>query len=207
MANNTSCGCMGTLKCVSGPLHHCPPPPPNPDWYEDFPYYGGPCPPCRCSGCGCKNKCRKCCCDCRRPSFDCPQTRCSAAMFSADAPLSTEAGEGVTLSAKICNGDYFACDDGCVRILRPGVYHLTWTANIPAALPAGTRFALSLNGREIAGSAQTLCAQSASTSASLAGQAIVSSPPDALLCLAASNALSVDCSADNVFTLSIVKLQ
>ena len=210
MANNCNCGCMGTLKCIAGPMHHCPPPPFNPDHYKDFPFYGGPCPPCMEdeSGCGCNKccKCKKCRCGCH-DRCRCSHRRCDAAMFAADAPLSVTAGENIPLEERL-GSDCFETCAGCIRIKKAGLYRITWTANIPSYQNFCSRLHLSLNGSEIAGSAQTICCQADNTSASTTGQALVRSMPGGLLCLVSGSAFCIGggCSVDNVFTLSITRI-
>lgn len=223
MANNSNCGCMGTLRHVHGPMWHCPPPPPpNPDYYQNFPYYNGPCPPpeCNSSGCnkGCKHRCK--CCDhchhdhchhdhCHHCHGNCSHTQCNAAMFSANAPLQVSAGNAIPLEPRISNPDCFDDDGGCVRIRRPGLYHVTWTANIPSYQCVNARLYLTLNGREIPGSGQTICTQADNTSTSVTGQAMVSTPPNGLLCLVSDGNICIrdGCSVENVFTMSITKAQ
>lgn len=215
--SNKHCGCLNTLRCVHPPMCHCHPPrPPRPEDYPDFPFYSGPCPPCDCdcdtNSCGGCKKCKKCrCChhcDHCGHHHDCPHTRCEAAMFSADAPISVEAGGNIPLSPRISNHDCFDTRNGCVRIRRSGLYHVTWTANIPSYQSVSARLRLTLNGSEVPGSGQTICTQADNTSTSVTGQAFVSTPPGGTLCLNTCDDLCIGggCDVDNVFTLTIMKV-
>jgi len=215
---------MGALNCVAGPLTHCCVPPYNPDYYQDFPFYNGPCPPCKCesSGCGghrCKKHCN--CGSCNHGnhcghcnhgnhcgSCGCHHTRCFAAMFSADAPLDVAAGEAIPLSAMRLNPDCFELCGGCVRILKSGLYHVVWTLNVPSYQTFSGRLYLTLNGSEIAGSGQTICCQADNTSTSATGQAMVQTGPGGLLCLNTGCDLSIGngCGVENVVTLTITRV-
>ena len=47
-----SCG-YGTLNCVAGPLTHCGSCAADSQYYQNFPFYSGPCGSVNCTGCGC----------------------------------------------------------------------------------------------------------------------------------------------------------
>jgi len=130
-------------------------------------------------------------------------------MFTADAPLSVEAGEAIPLEPKLSNPECFDDDGGCVRLRRSGLYHVTWTANIPSYQCVNTRLYLTLNGREIPGSGQTICTQADNTSTSVTGQAMVSTPPGGLLCLVSDGDICMrnGCSVENAFTMIITRAQ
>lgn len=205
---------MGALGSIAGPLTHCCMPPANPDYYQDFPFYNGPCPPCKCEQNNCGNhRCRRHGhCRCEGCGGDhhagCGRSPCSAAMFSADAPLSVSAGEALPLSAPDSGGDCFESCSGGIRIRRPGLYHVVWTLNLPSYQNFSGRLYLSLNGNEICGSGQTLCCQADNTSASVTGQALVRTGPGGLLSLNSSCDLCIGggCRMENVAVMTIIRL-
>lgn len=212
---------MGALNCVAGPLTHCCMYPSNPDYYQNFPYYNGPCPPCECQSSGCKgHRCnKKCCnhcgscgncgnhCGCGHHCA-CSKNNCSAGMFSADAPLSVNAGEIIPLSADHCYGDCFEICNGCIRIRKSGLYHVVWTVNVPSYQNYSGCLYLTLNGNEVGGSCQTICCQADNTSTSATGQAMVQTGPNGLLCLNTDCDLCFanGCSVENVITMSVTRV-
>ena len=205
MAINSNCGCMGTLGCIAGPLYHCPPPPANPDYYLNFPYYNGPCPPCE--GDNCRH--HHCCHCCRHEGHSCPSIRGLAAMFTSGAPVNLPAGEAVPLSPCMINPDCFGCENGFIRIAKPGLYLAVWTANIPSYQNFSARLCLHLNGSPLGASGRQICCQADNTSCCACTQVLLQTPPGGLLCLSADSDICLDtgCNMDNVFALSLVKLQ
>lgn len=220
---------MGALNCIARPMHHCGIPCANPEYYQDFPYYNGPCPPCKCEStgcgshrckkhcgcnscgnhCGCEN-CGSCsnCGNCGDHHCGCHQTRCSAGMFTANAPLNVCAGEAVPLTARRHNPDCFEICGGCIRIKKPGLYHVVWTLNVPSYQNFSGCLYLTLNGNEVDGSGQTVCCQADNTSTSATGQAMVQTGPNGLLCLNTDCGIEIGngCCVENVLTMTVTRV-
>ena len=220
---------MGALNCIARPMHHCGMPCANPEYYQDFPYYNGPCPPCKCEStgcgghrckkhcgcnscgnhCGCEN-CGSCsnCGNCGDHHCGCHQTRCSAGMFTANAPLNVCAGEAVPLTARRHNPDCFEICGGCIRIKKPGLYHVVWTLNVPSYQNFSGCLYLTLNGNEVDGSGQTVCCQADNTSTSATGQAMVQTGPNGLLCLNTDCGIEIGngCCVENVLTMTVTRV-
>jgi hypothetical protein len=102
-------------------------------------------------------------------------------MFTANAPLNVCAGEAVPLTARRHNPDCFEICGGCIRIRKPGLYHVVWTLNVPSYQNFSGCLYLTLNGNEVDGSGQTVCCQADNTSTSATGQAMVQTGPNGLL--------------------------
>ena len=130
-------------------------------------------------------------------------------MFTADAPVSVAAGGIIPFRPQIANCECFEICSGCVRIKKSGGYHVVWTLNVPSYQNLCSRIYLTLNGREIPGSAQTVCCQADNTSTSVTGQAMITVPPNAVICLVSESALCLEggCNVENVATLSIQKME
>ena len=204
------CGCYGTLGSIAGPMQHCPPPSPDNSYYQNFPFYNGPCPPGPARPC-----CRPCCpCGCRPcppypPDIDIPTTNRIAALLTAPAPQDVSAGGAVPLTAQLINPEYFAPAQGGLAIRRAGLYMAIFCINLPPLQTISTRFSLCVNGTAIDASRIALTCTSDNTNTCLTGQALVQAPPNCLLTLNSDSAFAIEVPAtiDNVFSLSVVQVQ
>jgi len=203
---------MGALGCVAGPLSHCPAPALCSPADPSFPFYTGPCPPCSqpCArSCGCNFPCASPCAARSARADECTAEANAIAMFTLDAPFAASDGGCLDLSAAAAAEGCFAeCESG-VRILRPGLYHVFWTINVPGHQSLSSRLYLSLNGSELAASGQHICAQADSTSTAAAGQAVFRAGAGDVLSLNAERGfqLNTACSLRNVITLTICKIR
>ena len=203
------CGCYGTLGSIAGPMQHCPPPPADSSYYQNFPFYNGPCPPgpnlpcCKpCRPCGCRP------CLPYPPEMDIPTTNRIAALLTAGAPQDVSAGSAVQLTAQLINPEYFAPAQGGIAIRRAGLYMAIFCINLPPLQTIGTNFVLRLNGTAIDASRIALTCTSDNNNTCVTGQALVQATPNCLLTLNTESALSIDVpsAVENVFSLSIVRI-
>lgn len=203
------CGCYGTLGSIAGPMQHCPPPPADSSYYQNFPFYNGPCPPgpnlpcCKpCRPCGCRP------CPPYPPEMDIPTTNRIAALFTADAPQDVSAGNAVPLTAQLINPEYFAPAQGGIAIRRAGLYMAIFCINLPPLQTISTNFVLRLNGTAIDASRIALTCTSDNNNTCVTGQALVQATPNSLLTLNTESAFAIEVpsTVENVFSLSLVHI-
>lgn len=212
---NSSCGCFGALNCIAGPLTHCPSCAGSAQYYQNFPFYTGPCGPALCSGCGCNaNSYRRrwgwggwygCC---NAGVSECAsRLNSSSANFTAAAPLMVAAGENVCLTPSAGCSDYYYCDEEGIRIRYSGTYMAILTMHVPAMQAVSTRMYLNLNGDTLEDSAQDMATSADGTTGASSASLIFNALPNSLLQLMSSENLSLTgCESANVFRLTLVKL-
>lgn len=214
-SNSSGCGCFGALSCIAGPLTHCPACTGSAQYYQNFPFYTGPCGPALCSGCGCNASsyrrrwgwggCYGCC---NAGVSECAsRLNSSSANFTAAAPLMVAAGENVCLTPSAACPDYYYCDEEGIRIRYSGTYMAILTMHVPALQAVSTRMYLTLNGDTLEDSAQDMAASADGTTSTGSASLIFNALPNSLLQLVSSENLSLTgCESANVFRLTLVKL-
>ncbi len=202
------CNCYGALGSVAGPLGHCPMPIADGSYYQNYPFYNGPCPP------GPNRPCCRPCCGCcgahpPRPTDAIPAVtnRC-AALFTCGAPGCIDAKAAVPIAAQLINPEYFAAAQDGLVIRRAGLYMAILCINLPPEQNICTTFSLCMNGTPIdAAQIRCVCA-SESANSSYTGQALIQASPNCLLTLNTERNVSIEAAAptDNVFSLSVVRI-
>ena len=206
MANSCGCGCYGALNCVPGPLQ-CGYQPAEPSYYQNYPFYNGPCPP----GPG-MPPCRHCppCWwdDCAVPESD--NACCTphpVSTFAASGPIRVDEGCCVELTPSVINRDLFSVQNGEIVIRKPGAYLATYAVNLPPQHSVNTQLCLQLDGNEVPGSARSLiCMSGAAAGACVTAQAIVQSGPNRTLSLRSENPIHLPCENPNLFTLTLLRI-
>lgn len=212
-----SCGCYGALNCVAGPLTHCGCCAADSQYYQNYPFYTGPCGPVLCSGCGCNklNRYRFLCgCGgsenhCSAPVSESASQLCgTSALFHCSAPLNVDAGGEIPLDAAVVNRNYFDTVDGGIRIRKPGTYMAIYSMHVPAMQAVSTRTYLNLNGDILEDSIQDISTAVGCTTGTTAVHLIFHALPNSLLHLVSTEELNLSCAgeAPNLFRLTLVKL-
>lgn len=197
------------------------------NYWQDYPFYSGPCGPVA-DDCSCNHGCcNHSCCDHHWCDHGChplppmplppmpvppdpdPEPTCPPnATFIAGSPLNLAAGDNITLSAISTDTEGFIPTTGGIRILNAGTYMVTYTVQIPAGEAVASRFVLTLDGGNIASSALDVNVSAANeTNTSYTMQALIQAGDNSLLNLTTLGALSLTTTgAANVVTLSIVQV-
>ena len=223
-SNNCSSGCYGTLNCISGPLTHCGCCSGNSQYFQNYPFYTGPCPAAPCNSCGCSsasnlarrnylyggwNSCGGCHSCCATVSEKASGLCSTSAHFIASAPLMAAGGDGLNLIPTENHGhEYYSCTDGGILIRRPGSYMAIYTLHVPALHALSTRLYLSLNGNPLEESAQDVSTISDATTSSYTTHMIFHAFPNSLLRLVTSEDISINpsCEMPAAAKLTLVRL-
>ena len=196
MANNHRCGCgsrrnsnsYGCLGSVNG----------NRRW-DNFPYYGGPCPDLEGDygdDCGDRNDC-----DCRRRC----RRRCCG-QFTAMLPMAVIANGIIPLGVTGClNGkEDFGVNSGLITLKRAGTYLATYTVRAPEGAALDTTVTLNVND---ASQSAAISDVGGAAPFSYTAQAIIEADAGDTVTLRSSEAISITESVPQpLFTLSLVKL-
>ena len=206
MANNNGCGGRGRRNSNSsyGCLNNL-----GGRWrWDNFPYYGGPCPDADgvydCdrsdggdSGCGCDGER-----SCRRQ-----RRRGCYGLFTAMLPMAISPNGIIPLVSSncLCNGDSFPCSCGLISIEEEGTYLATYTVRVPTGATVESTLSLNVNDA---------CQSSAITEVGgqgpvgFTGQAMFDVRDRATLSLRSSEAINLtDPSTQPLVTLSLMKIQ
>lgn len=194
MANNNRCGCgsrrnsnsYGCLGCV------------NDRWrWDDYPYYGGPCPDV--NGDYGDN------CDRDRDRRRCRRRRCFG-MFTAMLPMAVVANGIIPLGVNGClNGkEDFNINSGLITVKRAGTYLATYTVRVPEGAALNTDVTLNVNG---ASQSAALAEVGGTAPFGTTAQAVFEADEGDTVTLRSSEAISITESVPQpLFTLSLVKL-
>ncbi len=81
-----------------------------------------------------------------------PQSKYAYALYYQLDEITVAANDSVDfpLTAAESSGDFLS-DGNQIQILKPGVYHVVYTVNVPAAIAVTTTFALQANRQNVAG--------------------------------------------------------
>lgn len=223
-----SCG-YGTLNCVAGPLTHCGSCVADSQYYQNFPFYSGPCGSVICTGCAC-NKLRRygwgcggwnhsgwdgngwnsCGCNCcSAPVSECASKLCStSAHFITDAPLMVGAGSMIPLIPSVVNQNFFCCTDNGILIRRPGTYMVIYSMHVPAMQSVSTRMYLSLNGNILEDSVQDIAACTDGSTGIATAHLIFHALPNSLLRLVSTEDFNISSTGDvpHAVRLSLMQL-
>lgn len=222
MANHTcsgscgNCGCFGALNCVAGPLTHCGCCAADSQYYQNYPYYTGPCGPVLCTGCGC-NKLRRnhylygCGCreGCSAPvSESASHLSSTSSLFHAGQPLMVEAGGSIPFTASVANYNYFDAVEGGILIRKPGTYMALYSMHVPAMQAVSTRTFLTLNGNVLEDSIQDISTAVGCTTGTTSVHLIFHALPNSLLQLVSTEELNMSGSGEtpNLFRLTLIQL-
>ncbi len=189
MANNNRCGCgprrnsNNGYGCL-GSVNRC--------WrWDDYPYYGGPCPDAD-GNYGCDREERR-------------RGRCDYGLFMAMLPMAVTANGIIPLTNNNClNASGFPVNSGLITIEEGGTYLATYTLRVPEGAALDSTITLNVNDAcQSAAIAQAGGTAPASTTA----QAIFNVNDRATLTLRSSEAINItENSAQPLFTLTLVKL-
>ena len=192
MSCKQNCDFYGALNCVAGPF--------NPGYLPDYSYCGGtyppwrPCPPW---------------CDCGLPVPEYARQHATVqpvSTFRMCGPCKSDADSDLVLAPATMNWNLFYADRSGIRILHSGTYLAIYTVDLPPQQTADTEFSLRLNGNEIVGSRHRFACAACANSTGVSAQAIVQASPNSLLTLHSDASLNLACDADNLFTLTLLKL-
>lgn len=199
MANNNCCG--GSARRASNSSYGCLSCVDRRRCWENYPYYGGPCPDangvydCRDSDYA------EDCCDRRR-------RRCGRfALFSAMLPMAVAANGIVPLAGNNCLGSYseFPVNSGLITVDEKGTYLATYTLRVPEGETVDSDFTLNVND---ASQTSALVEAGGEGPVSFTGQAIFDVADRSTIAVRSSNAINITnpCSQPLV-TLTLVRLE
>ena len=221
---------FGTLNCVAGPLTHCGSCAADSQYYQNFPFYSGPCGPVNCTGCGCSklNRYRFSCgwgCGgnwnnglwngngwnhcCSAPVSECASRLSSTSShFISEAPLVVGAGSAIPLIPSVVNQNCFCCTENGILIRRPGTYMVIYSMHVPAMQSVSTRMYLSLNGNILEDSIQDIATCTDGSTGVASGHLIFHALPNSLLKLVSTEDFNVSSSGDvpHVFRLTLTQM-
>ncbi len=197
MANNNRCGCGSRRNSNSyGCLGSV-----NDRWrWDNYPYYGGPCPDVNgdydgdCEDRedrGCRRRCRrKGCCG----------------LFTAMLPMAVIANGIIPLGVTGClNGkEDFAINSGLITVKREGTYLATYTVRAPEGAALDTTVTLNVND---ASQSAAISDVGGTAPFSYTAQAVFEADAGDTVTLRSSEAISItESAAQPLFTLSLMKL-
>lgn len=197
MAKNNRCGCgsrrnsnngYGCLDSVGGRCR-----------WENFPYYGGPCPDAE--GCyRCDDRDDECDRGCRRR-----RRNCDFGLFSAMLPMAVTANGIIPLVNNSCvNAGDFPVNSGLITVEETGTYLATYTVRVPEGAELASTITLNVND---ASQSTAIAEVGGAAPATTTAQAIFDVNDRATVTLRSSEAINItDTSAQPLFTLSLVKL-
>ncbi len=200
MANNLGCGnrrnsnnAYGCLNCLGG--RRC---------WDNFPYYGGPCPDAEgIYACdreeendrerGCRRRGQR-----YRDSDFC--------IFSAMLPMAVAANGIIPLVNNNCLGavEGFPVNSGLVTIEQPGTYLATYTVRVPEGQTVDSTLTLNVNDASQSSAVSQIGGEGP---AGFTAQAIIDVGENATLALRSSEAINLtETSAQPLVTLSLVRI-
>lgn len=125
--------------------------------------------------------------------------------FNAVSPVTVAAGGVIPLQTNIANDRFFTNNNGSILIRRAGTYLITYTVQLPAGEGTASQYYLALNGTAINESALNTADDTAGAE-SYTAQVIVQAPANSTLTLNSSSAVSLETTALNPYSLTIVRL-
>lgn len=139
----------------------------------------------------------------------CPQEQMAYAMYYQNNLLSNSAPyDGIDLSETAAEsfGDFYS-DGNTFQILKPGVYWVSYTINIPSAVAANTTFALQANRQNIAGTVRPVSKTATDTPHTITAQTIIDTTTPLALRLSSSSLITITGAAtETVASLTIIQL-
>ena len=200
MANNNCCG--GSLRRNSNSSYGCLSCLDRRRCWENYPYYGGPCPDAN-GNYDCDDVDRDDdCCDRRR------RRRCGRfALFSAMLPMAVAANGIVPLAGNNCLGSVteFPVNSGLITVDEKGTYLATYTLRVPEGETVQSDFTLNVND---ASQTSAIVEAGGEGPASFTGQAIFDVADRSTIALRRSEAINItNPCAQPLVTLSLVRLE
>ena len=203
--NHCTGGCgVGPQSCS-----YCPAPP---EYYENFPFYNGPCAP----GPRPPRPCIPCCPPWFPPIPSTPEYKpqpspagaSEGAFFVSGAPLDVQAGGFIPLEAVNVTSPSIESELGGIRLQDAVLYLVIYTVLVPVSPPhpINTVLRLNLNGESLAGSAKSLITSPNNATGFVAGQVMFDTPADSFLTMQSSGAISLDASAGSAISVSVLRL-
>lgn len=201
MAKNNGCGCRGRRDSHNsyGCLNNV-----GGRWrWDDYPYYGGPCPSvegvydCNCDGersdegRGCRRRRRRC------RGFG---------IFSAMLPMAVASNGIIPLVSGVCTygGRDFPINSGMVTVEEAGTYLATYTVRVPEAAALATTMTLNVND---ASQSSAIVEVGGEGPVGYTGQAIFEVGDRATVALRTSEPINItETSPQPLVTLSLVRL-
>ena len=228
---NRGYGCLSSVPTSSGVPYNCFLPPTNMSYYQNYPFYNGPCGSVPGSsgaggngGCGCKPWCNPCCCNgsnsepemessgssssscgCWNPCKPCnPCCGPAALVATSSGAVTPAANTAVPLVQSTSINNNITVDGNAITIKCPGVYLVTLNSNIPSAGYNGN-VSLVLNGQTLSTTTQNFAT---STAANNTTQAIVRVAENSTITVvpSAANAAITPTPGTNLFTVSVVRI-
>ncbi len=145
--------------------------------------------------------------DCDNRDQSCCNMRNFAFLTQTDT-LDLSAGGHIPFSGTTVIGEGFQLDAGVLRVELPGVYHLSYTINIPSNADVATTFVVQAGGQDVAGTQQSITHVAGMTSATVSGSAIFEATEQVDIALVSLQALTMtpDVAGDTLATLTIEAL-
>lgn len=205
MANKHRCGCSGRNDRNSNRSYGCLNSLESRYRWDNYPYYGGPCPDM--NGAADDNDCA-CDRDERRGRGRGRRgRRDSFGLFSAMLPMAV-AANGIIPLVGNCGcpgGDGFNVNSGLVTVKEEGIYLATYTVRLPEGAEVNSTITLNVND---ASQSSAITQVGGAGPGSFTAQAIFDVCGDATVTLRSSEAINItEPSAQPLFTLSLVKLE
>lgn len=199
MANNNRCGCSrrnsnnayGCLNSVGGRYR-----------WDNYPYYGGPCPDAE-GVYECENDndddrdCR-----CRRG-----RRRCRFGLFSAMLPMAVAANGIVPLASNNCMGtvNEFPVNSGLITVEEEGTYLATYTVRVPEGQTVDSTLTLNVND---ASQSSAVVEVGGEGPTGFTGQAIFDVRDRSTVTLRSSDAINLtETAVQPLVTLTLVRLE
>ena len=202
MAKNKGCGCSGrrdsnnSYGCLNCVDRRCR--------WDNYPYYGGPCPDANGDyDCGVeqvRGANRDCDDRCRRGH------RCRFGVFSAMLPMAVAANGIIPLVNNSCGfgGNDFPVNSGLITVEREGTYLATYTVRVPDGAAMASTLTLNVND---ASQSSAIAEIGGVGPAGYTAQAIFDVGDHATVALRTSEAINLaNPSAQPLVTLSLVRL-
>ena len=227
---NRGYGCLSSVPASSGIPYNCFLPPTNMSYYQNFPFYNGPCGSVPgsaatsgsgSSGCGCKPWANPCCCNsgaeqevessgsscgCWNPCKPCNPCCGPAALVATSSGAVTPTLNGtVPLTQNISTSNAITVEGDTITFKCPGIYLVTLNSNIPGTSTYVGNVSLALNGQTLGTTTQTFATSTATNSTA---QAIVRASENSTLTIttsAAGTAINPG-AGTNLFTVTVVRI-
>lgn len=203
MANKNRCGCSGRNDRNSNRSYGCLNSLESRYRWDNFPYYGGPCPDV--NGAVNDSDCDR---DERRGRG---RKRCGRrngfGLFSAMLPMAVAANGVIPLVGNCgCPGwEGFNINSGLVTVKEAGTYLATYTVRLPEGADVNSTITLNVND---ASQSSAITQVGGAGPGCFTAQAIFDACDDATVTLRSSEAINItEPSAQPLFTLSLVKLE
>jgi len=200
-------------------------------------FYTGRCGQCKRGGCNSCNErcgCSPCneCSDCAASWNEIPLSRASArnisyqdcacqkhekchacaesahGVFVSSCPISVCDGEIIALDMESGDNSHFRETDGCVHVMKEGVYEIIYSLNLPSGVAASSCLALSLDGNRIYHSAAPVESCGAQHTSRFTGHSVMKIRRGQKLAIHADGGIEIQEKSGNfpALQLTIIKL-